>query len=51
MDEDFIARRKKKLDIWLNAVAQIPGVKDSGVIDEFLSGSLLLSLALLISRS
>lgn len=40
LDDDFVERRRKKLEQWLNALAEVPGVADSALIDDFTASQL-----------
>lgn len=35
MNEEFIEKRKKKLENWLNAVSNLPGIEESGWLENF----------------
>jgi hypothetical protein len=36
LESDFVERRRKKLDQWMNAIAECPGVADTALIDDFM---------------
>lgn len=40
LDTDFVERRRRKLEQWMNAIAEVPGVEDTALLVDFMASQL-----------